>query len=690
MNLFQFNIEESGWFVLACLMLAGVFTYLLYQKRGNWNNTTHFLLFTLRFVAVFLICFLFLSPFFNFIKNNFEKPAIAIVIDNSSSITMEDSSSVPALKKQAASLVKKLKKEGFTTSLHNLKNEIIEDSLFFDGDETNITESLQNIKADYLNQNLAGIILLSDGLHNSGIKPDNIHFKTDVYTIGIGDTSSKKDLAITKLQTNKTAYINNLFPIKASFICKGYSQIETDALLYRNDTLISQQAIQLHKNIIKEITFFATEKKLGSSTYRVDLKAKKDELTTKNNTKTTFIETINNKKKILLYAQAPHPDIRVINSIVNNTEKYELDIYIEGNQNKALSLNKYQLIILHQSSIRTNNSELDLVLKTKVPKLFIVGNQTLIPEFNRNNKTINIQTNTIQKDEVGAFLIKDLELFKLDHEYINDILLGTPPLSVPFGDYTIKGNSQSVLGQKIGSIETQKPLFILNKNGDFKEGVFIGEGLWRWNMFEYANKEEHKLLPSILGKAIQYLASKNDKRQLKAKPEKTNFYTSEPIKIDLFTFNELNERIGNVPVDVAVTSGNGKTNQFQITSSNNKSTFPLNYMPEGRYKYSATATIAKKKHIVYGGFNVMKKQLESLELQADFKRLNKIAANNNGYFADISNLQSIITEIKKRSYAKKIHSHEEYQPLRNSWIYLLMIIALLSTEWAIRKAKGSY
>lgn len=688
MSLFQFNIESSGWFILACIIISGLFTYLLYSKKENWSNTINYILAGLRFSSLFLICFLFLSPFFNYIKNHFEKPAFALIIDNSSSL-LESSESIK-IKQSISSLSESLKGIGITTVLHDLKEVTTLDSLRFTSDETNLSNAINNAKEEYYNRNLAGAILLSDGIHNKGVKPDNKNFKTDVFTIGLGDTTSRNDLIINHVKVNKTAYINNDFPIKTTISCKGFENIKSQLKLFRNDSLIQKREVILDKSSSKDITFYTSEPKTGSFTYKVSLDTLNDEVSIKNNTKTVFIEVVNNKEKILLYAQTPHPDLKVLKSIIDKTNKYELDLFIEGLQNKEFNINNYHLAILHQSPIKGTSKNLDKILKSNISKLYVLGNQTLINEFNRNNKTVQIQANSTQKDEVGAFLNNNLETFILDKPYINNILVNAPPVYVPFGDYSLKGNSTIVLGQKVGSIETSKPLLILNQTGELKEGVLIGEGFWKWNLYEFIETGEHKLLHEILSKTIQFLSSKNDKRQLITASEKSSFYTSEPIRLNIETYNELHERINNIATEINVFDSEGNKQVFSTNTSKNKSAYSLNYFKEGRYTYTSKATIAGKTHASNGGFFVEKKKIESTDVQANYTRLQKIANNNNGTFTSIDSLELIITEIKNRSYSNRIHSHEEYQPLRDNWIYLLIIIALLATEWAVRKAKGSY
>ncbi len=691
MDIFQLKIEESGWYIIPCLLLAAAYPYFLYRNKEPFTNTVRSILGGLRFLTIFLICFLLLSPYVNYTKNTYEKPVVAFVVDNSSSVTLEQSAEYEnQLRKALAESASILTQNEIETVFFDLNKKTTLDSLQFTHDETNLSTALKGTQEAFYNQNLAAIVLVSDGIANRGSSPDYLNLQTPTYALGLGDTTIQKDLLIQAVKTNKTAYINNSFPIEATIHNTGYAGEKIKVSLMKKDSLVHEKDLTLTKAGFQQLTFYVSEKQPGIAAYTIKVAELQDEITLKNNVKKTYIEIVNNKKKILLYALAPHPDIKFIRQLVNKLDRYEFELHLEGITKKEINPADYNLIIAYQiPGIGKNNAETNKLLTASVPKLFIVGNQTDLRAFSSNNKTLSIVGNNNQKDEVNAYLKTTFNKFKTDNSYIQELLDMVPPIAVPFADFNVKANSEGLLYQQVGSIKTDKPLLLLQQTNDFKEGVLVGEGYWKWALFEYAEKQEHKLLNELLSKSIQFLITTDDKRKLLVTPNKEDFYTSEIADFNIQTLNDLYEPISNIPVTVSLSQNGELIEQFTYVSDEFSQSFPMKRLEEGNYQYTAQATISNKTHRMKGAFTVKKKHLEELDLQANHSLLRKTAQNNQGKFYTFDQHADLVDELVSQNFKKVIHSQETNKPLRENWWYLLIIVSLLTTEWILRKVKGS-
>src|SRR6185436_8609107 len=83
---------------------------------------------------------------------------------------------------------------------------------------SDINSVLRQIEAEYDGRNLASVVLVSDGIYNTGVSPLYSVFKTPIYTVGLGDTIQKKDLILNQVHYNKVAYQGNKFPIQAEVL----------------------------------------------------------------------------------------------------------------------------------------------------------------------------------------------------------------------------------------------------------------------------------------------------------------------------------------------------------------------------------------------------------------------------------------------------------------------------------------
>ena len=121
-----------------------------------------------------------------------------------------------------------LKRQQFITALQNESSELKEgefdvvtqtlsgeDPTKFKGVTSDLAGAIRSITASYEGKNLAGIVLISDGIYNSGASPLYLPLRIPVYTIGIGDTTDRVDLILKNVAYNKIAYQGNKYPLRA-------------------------------------------------------------------------------------------------------------------------------------------------------------------------------------------------------------------------------------------------------------------------------------------------------------------------------------------------------------------------------------------------------------------------------------------------------------------------------------------
>jgi hypothetical protein len=88
---FSLVTEYPSWFILFCAIAGIIFAALLYYRDKRIievKNWLKLLLAFLRFLTVFFLCFLLLSPLLKSEFRELEKPLIVVAQDNSSSIVI--------------------------------------------------------------------------------------------------------------------------------------------------------------------------------------------------------------------------------------------------------------------------------------------------------------------------------------------------------------------------------------------------------------------------------------------------------------------------------------------------------------------------------------------------------------------------------------------------------------------------
>mgnify|MGYP001036127972 CR=1 FL=1 len=687
--------QASPWLILACIAIGAAYALLLYSKKAEWSKTINRLLATLRFTLVTILCLLLLlNPYLRQVTNTIEKPTVVFAIDNSQSIaSTNDTNKIRQLYKELESLSNDLKKDQVNIDIQNLdptdlaKNMV---SIPLNYASSNLSAILSGIKNNYENRNLDKVVLVSDGIYNQGISPVFQEYGFPVYTVGVGDTTKKRDIKLSAVLANKVAYLGNKFPVVAEVENIGYPGRSVNVYLSQNGQVIGRKNITFKEDgELQQVTFLAEAKYKGMQRYMVYVDALENEFTKANNARDVYIEVIDGKEKILVIAPTPHPDIKALKSAITKNENYSFDLHIPGIT--KLKNEKYDLVIAHQvpNMYRNGRDLLARFRKQRTPIFYVLGAQSDLRAFNSLNTGLRVIRRGRQMDEVTPIFNDKFNTFNFEREKIS-VFKKLPPASVPFGNYAASNSAQVLLYQRVGSIETSKPLLIINELNGVKSAVLAGEGMWEWRQEEYALNEKHEVIDELVSKVVQYLSTKEDKRRLRVYPINNEFYDFEKVVFETEMYNELYERIYDVKVNLSITDEKGKASTYSFTPTEGSSRFEISGLGKGVYKYSATATIKNKNEVSAGEFTIKSLQLEALNNTADHNLLRQLSQKTAGKFFTMSQTAALKKAVLDTRRPNKLHSSEEIQEMIHlKWIFFVLM-ALVTVEWVIRKYQGSY
>lgn len=698
----QVILDYPFWFIGFCLLLGAVASLLLYYKSNHFTDeTVNFKYFKygmaiFRFLSVSTIAFLLLSPF---IKSKFTdkiEPIVVLVHDNSSSIQLGFSNTDSAsYRNNLAEMEQKIASK-FQLDKYTFDNKLADnDTLNFKGKSTDISAILGELNGLYQNRNVGAVILATDGIYNEGINPVYSDFTFPIYTIALGDTAAQKDLKISAVRNNKIAYLDDKVQVEIDIEAnklKGESfKMEVFELAGGKENKITEQSFKISKPYEEfGAKIMVTANGAGMLRYRVKVSNLKDEITYDNNYREFYIDVIDSRQKILIIANAPHPDLGAIKQVTDLNKNYELKISYA--QEFSENVEKYNLVILHQlpsKNVRANQI-FSAVKKAKVPYWIITGASTQYANFNQEQNMVSIAQSGNSTNDASAFFNTSFNQFTLDENTILK-LKRFPPIQVPFGSYNTQNGTNVLLKQRIGSVETDFPILAFSESMGVKTGVFVGDGLWRWRMYDYLDNGSHQIFNELVQKTINYLAVKADKRKFKVNMPKNVFLESEPIVIEAELYNDSYELINEPEATILLKDEEGKEFPFSFAKVNNAYALKTNSLPIGNYTYTAQTNLAGKNYTVEGSFSVNAVQLEALQTQANHALLFQLSEKTNGKFYYPNNLTILADDILNLKELKPLlyDSFKTRTALNLFWI-LMLILTLLSVEWFARKYFGGY
>lgn len=687
-------LESNPAFILLCVLVAVGYAYVLYTTKHPWSGSLNKILFAGRTILVFLLAFLLLGPIIRQINNLYEKPVFVILQDNSVSVKeTTDSLSRNNLAKELTALKNSLNSNGYEAFQSDLSGEDV-DVITYTEPVSDLQGALRKISNRYEGQSVAGVLLVSDGIYNSGLSPLYTAYSFPVYSLGVGDTAQRQDISIKDLVYNKIAYQGNQFPIRAEVLVKGFPNQNVTISLIKSGKVIERQTKNSGTDQLLPIEFKVAATEQGLQRLDVQVEVLSQEKNVRNNKSTAFIDVVEGKKKILVVANAPHPDIKALRAIIDKNSNYELLLHIPGveeTEPKNLQPANVDLAIFHQSPDKRGRTR-DLFQRfsaSNTSMFIVVGQQTDLAALTEGKIPLKFEQLPRQYDDVMPVVNPTFPYFLLSPE-ANSVFSGFPPVWVPFGRMQVPASAVTLLSQRVGSIATDKSLLWLDIPDNHKIGIMLGEGFWQWRLEEYSKNENTEAFDEVFGKLIQYLSTTDDKSRFKSYPLEQQFSDTEAVVFESQVYNEIYEPVYGNRIDIEITDDAGKKYKYNYVVSPGNARYQVGGLKEGIYKYTSSTRINGKDEKVRGQFLVTAQQAELQNLTADFEMLRKLSRATGGKFYKASQTEQLKADLTRKEASSVIHSEEKFDNLLNlKWVFFLLL-ALVSAEWFLRKFYGGY
>jgi len=687
------QFESSPFYILLCLAAGLGYSFLLYKAKAPWTKKMNQFLFVLRTILVTLLSLLLLGPILKITTNVVEKPTLAFLIDNSRSVQEStDSVARGRLINEMEVSKTKFRALGYEVTTTNLDNSPAE-KFQFTSPTSDLASAIRGVAARYEGKNLAGIVLISDGIYNNGTSPLYSTGRVPISTVGVGDTTDRVDLVLKNIAYNKITYQGNKFPVRAEVMIQGLSNQQVTVSVLKNGKVLSTQQQDSGAKSFLGFDFSIEALEKGIQRLDVVVKSVREEASSKNNRSSFFVEVVEARKRILLIAPAPHPDIKAIKAVVDNAFNYELVVHIPGVTELNPSLlkpNATELVIFHQVADR-NNKTASLYQQFKnasASLLLIVGTQSNLRQLGANQIPLSFES-IGQWDEVTPVVNTTFRDFNfLDNS--NGAFSKYPPLTVPFGKFSFPSNAGVLLYQRIGSVATDRPLLLTWDEDTRKVAALVGEGFWKWRLSEYANTEKAIVFDDVFSKLIQYLCMLEDKKKFKSFAIQNEFSEATPVVIESQVYNDLFEPIYGNTIAIELKNEKDQITSYQYTTSPGGSRYQIGGLPEGVYQFKSATNIQGKREQVNGQFLVTAQNIESQNLSADFGLLRKLALATGGKFYTSEQMNQLALDFDKEKPQAIIRSNESFNSLINLKWFFFMLLALIATEWFLRKYHGGY
>ena len=689
------------WLVIFAILLGVGYALYLYYKNNNvvFEKPMRIAMASLRGLAVALIAFLLLAPMVKRTVKQTDKPIVLVAIDNSESVKSNKDSAFYAKEYpgQVAKLISDLGDSyEVKTYLVGDEDHLIGDketlNMDFSDKSTNLSSLFDQVEMLYANQNVGAVVMLTDGIFNTGASP---YYKAEkvgcpVYAVGLGSSELATDLFLSDILHNRQALKGNFFPVEIKVAANKLSGKQAELTVTEGGTEIYRKQLTLSGNRYFETVKFSVEaKSKGAHHYKVDLTELDGEVTHKNNHSAFYVEVVESRDKVAIVYNSPHPDVAALREALEGTDNYDVEVFpvsdFRGNPSD------YSLVILHQLPSAANSaaSLLSQIRQSGTSALYIVGQQTNLSAFNAQNTGVTINQTKAMTNNATPLYNDNFTSFTFSED-ARRILPLYSPVQTPFASYKTSVAANIFLYQKVSGVDTKYPLVVFNEQNGTRTGVITGTGLWSWKIYNFMHAENHDAFNELVGKVVLYLAAKGDKSRFRVQHEGV-FAENAPVEFTAELYNESYELINEPDIKMVLKGGGDTTYEAQFSKQNNSYYLNMGELPLGNYTWTATTQVGKQRLEKSGRFAVQAVMLETANLVADHDLLKGMAKVSGGQYFDKEHITDVAKAIQKNDNIKPISSYQKkYAMMLNSPWYLAAIVLLLGIEWFLRKWNGGY
>jgi hypothetical protein len=689
--------QASPWLLSLCVWVGMAYAIALYffgNSKESWSTPFKFLLASMRFIVVSLLVLMLFQPLLETIETRVEKPVVVLALDNSQSIvSAKDSNFIQTeFLNSWKGIAEKLGSEYEVIPLLFGDNVSDGNDATFSDQITHFGKLQRAIDARFSGRNLSALVIASDGLYNKGPHPvSNLkQLNIPVFTVGLGDTTLHRDLLISNVSANKIAYLGNNFPIRLNLEGRKAKGNSTVVSVSKNGVQLASQNVSFtSEREFKNVEFSLPADQVGIHAYTVTIQAIGNEDNLRNNTELVYIEVIDNRQKILILANAPHPDITAIAEAMRLQENYE--VTVQTVDQFTDNVNKFDMLIAYQipSLGGRGNNVVQEAYKSKIPCWFILGAQNDFNAFNAFGSGFSLNGYQSKLSDISASLNPAFSYFSLSNEFTQALPL-LPPLAVPFGNYSVAPEVQALLTQRIGKIATDVPLLGFGGTPEHRIAVLCGEGIWRWKVGLFQMEENHDVFNQFITQTTQFIGVKENKEKFRIQHKK-NFAENELVYFNAELYDESFTPVLNQQVNMELKFPDNNVQSFAFSPSNTGYQLNAGMLPPGAYSYTAKAFNGTTEFMKSGGFTVNNISVETARTIADFQLLEQLSSSTNGKRFNATSIDDLVNEIRNRKEITSVSFEEKKVRELIDWAPLLVaLLSLLSIEWFLRKWNGSY
>ncbi|NBC18767.1 MAG: hypothetical protein GVY18_15800 [Bacteroidetes bacterium] len=710
----------SPWLLALCALVAAGLTYWSYRRTVPEVSTgRRAVLMGLRFLALFVVLFLLFEPIWRTLDRDERPPLLAVLVDDSQSLSLTTGTEDDSLRLSDAvrETVRTLPRDAlggnvrffaFDALVERLPDDGPADSLRFDGSRTDMAQALDVVRDELRDQNLGGVLLISDGQYNTGRNPlyRADRYPVPIYTVAVGDTTRRRDLQIRRVTTNDIAYVGTELPVQVGLRTQDFGGEQVVVSLTRGGEQVASSSLRLPEGTAEvpvDLTY--TPQDVGFQQLVVSVTRLPGEVTHRNNTETFTVRAMESKRRLLVLGAAPSPDFANVRQLLQQDPNLEVTTFVqkrpgtfyEGSLPADLSAFDVMVLVGYPGRLADDAAmrRLAEAAEAGTPLLFLLTRQTDLDHLRQHFADVlpvaPARPRTTFAEASMVVTARGAQHPILEAAEDRRQLGQLPPLYMNESRWEASPDARVLATVDVRGVELDDPMLVVRQRTDTRSAALLGAGTWRWKNLPEDLESLSGFWPRLFSNLVQWLTTPDDDRRVRVEPVRDVFSGSEPVEMTGQVYDESLNPVDDASVAVEVTAPDSTTYPYTMEPvGNGRYVLEAGTLPEGTYQYEAAA---ERNGVALGtdrgSFAVGALTLEFKETQANAALLRQIAQRSGGQFLPTSDLATLpdLLRSSERFQPTVREETRERELWRLPWL-LGLIVLLLSTEWFLRKRSG--
>lgn len=711
----KLTLAGSPWWYILLAIAAIAFAFFVYRYTlPPVSGIRRTLLWILRGLALLLILLMIFEPVLSYLFDRTEEPSVALLVDRSASMAIQDAAgdrSAQLADFLQSSEIKRLKGAcrlrafAFADSIYEIPPDSL-NSLPITGIGTNPADAWQRAENILAGENLAAVVMISDGAQNIGPNPVRVAAESPVpiYTIGIGDTARVKDAVITEILTNEVTYVNSKVPVDIRIRAEGLpNSSSTLRLLHSNGSLIASEPVRFSSQQTElPVSFEFTADEPGDIRLIAVLDSVAGETSLKNNRRSVIIRVLDSKSQTLLLSGPPAADLTFLRQTLESDTTLSVNTFVEIggkylNNRSAPSednIRQAELIVLVDYPTSATPPAIISAIKQaaeteNTPILLLAG-----PNLSRDRLfaladvlPVSLGTSRLAADRVVVRAASSHPLLT-DGVFSPAQWSELPPVQGGIGNFQVDKGAQIIvkMSRESAGVDEDEPAIVLAERSSRRAAAILCWNTFRWKIGMADEREAAGFYNDLISRTVSWLIAPVEEKRVKVTTSKKLYSGGEKIRFSGQVYGtDLSPR-DDASIELRVEAGDRTEIVPMKNQGNGRYAGEFDPWSEGDYRFRAAAAVGQDTlGFDEGRFAIEAFNIELIDARARYDILRQIAENSGAKFAVLNEAGSLISALDLKPVT--ITTAKEL-PLWNRAAMLWIIIVLLAAEWTLRKRSG--